>query len=62
MIIRIRVSINIPDNQPLPADLKSLNPNIERAIAGALPEDMRVDTVKVTRINEAKPAEPVEAE
>lgn len=52
-IIRIRMSINLPENQPIPADLNALKPVIERAVAGALP-DMRVDTVKVTRINEAK--------
>lgn len=58
MILRLRVSIHIADGQVNPeatsAQLKAEHAaNIQRAIAGALPETMTVNEVKVTRMNVA---------
>lgn len=53
--IRIRVSVHLNGNRVI--DLNALKPAIERAIAGAFPADIAVDTVRVTRINEARPQE-----
>lgn len=59
--IRIRMSIDLAHNHALSEDqLKALKPSIERAVAGSLPTEISVDTVKVTRINEAKAQEVAE--
>lgn len=49
--IRLRATIKLTNNQVV--DLPALRPLIERAIASALPADLCIDTIKVTRINEA---------
>lgn len=51
--IRVRLSINLNANQVV--DLDALRPIIERAVAAHLPSDLAIDTVRVTRINEAAP-------
>ncbi len=57
-IIRIRMSIHVDDLAPsTEGSLKQLKLPIERAVASALPDEYAVDTVKVTRINFAKPQE-----
>lgn len=66
MKLRIRISIDLADNQIdpaiTPAQLKQdYAPSLERALAGALPGGIAIDTVKVTRINVATTApEPVQ--
>lgn len=54
--IRVRLTIKLNGNQIV--DLHSLRLTIETAIATSLPPALAVDTVKVTRINEAKPSTP----
>jgi hypothetical protein len=55
-IIRIRMSVKVSDNAPSNEEsLKEMKPAIERAVASAIPADFAVNTVKVTRINFAKP-------
>lgn len=62
-IIRVRMSINLPENQPVSNDdLANIKQAIERAVVPAIPENIRVDTVKVTRINKAKEQQEQEAE
>lgn len=63
-IIRVRMSITLPVNQPVneQTDLPVIRTAIERAIIPAIPEHIRVDTVKVTRINMAKPQQEGEGE
>lgn len=56
--IRVRLTIKLNGNQVV--DLDALRPSIEAAIASSLPAHIAVDTVKVTRINEAKPPTPEE--
>ena len=54
--IRIKASIHL--NQPhalTEKALEALKPALERAMAGALPDSINVDTVKITSIKEASP-------
>jgi hypothetical protein len=54
--IRIKVSVNLSRNHVITDEmLASLKPTLSRAIAGALPEYMNVDTIAVTSIKEATP-------
>lgn len=66
MKIRIRISLDIADGliapDTTPAQLKArFGPAIGRAVAAGLPDDIKVDTATVTRINVATPA-PAEGE
>lgn len=56
--IRIRSSIHLNGDHTLtPANLNDIKADIERAIASALPDYIAVDTVRITRIREATPAQ-----
>lgn len=62
-IIRVRMSIKVSDQSPSnPEALQPLKPIIEQAIVSSLPDSFKVNTVKVTRINFAKPSEVGETE
>ncbi len=57
--IRLRLTVQLNGNHALTApDLESFRPLIERGIAAALPGSINLDTVKVTRIGEAKSSTP----
>jgi hypothetical protein len=52
--IRIKISVHLNQHHALSEKaLEAMKPALERAIAGALPESLSVDTIKVTRIKEA---------
>jgi hypothetical protein len=52
--IRIKITIRLNGNHALSIkELAALRPIIERGVAGCLPENLAVDTVKVTRIKDA---------
>ena len=52
--IRIKISVHLNQHHALSEkELDSMKPALERAIAGALPDSMSVDTIKVIRIKEA---------
>jgi len=52
--IRIKITIRLNGNHALSIkELAALKPIIERGVAGCLPENLAVDTVKVTRIKDA---------
>jgi hypothetical protein len=54
--IRIKVSVNLSRNHVITDEmLDSLKPPLARAIAGALPDYMNVDTIAVTSVKEATP-------
>lgn len=54
--IRIKASIHLNRHHALTEKyLKSLKPTLARAMAGALPDAIKVDTVTITKIKEAKP-------
>jgi hypothetical protein len=56
--IRVRLTIKLNgDHTITPENLQAMRSNIERGVAANLGEGIAVDTVKVTRINEAKPQE-----
>jgi len=53
--IRVKITINLTRNHVLTDEtLKSLKPHLARAIAGALPDSISVDTIDVTSIKEAR--------
>ena len=55
--IRIKITIRLNGNHALSIkELAALKPIIERGVAGCLPENLAVDTVKVTRIRDADAA------
>lgn len=57
------MSIHVTESSPSnPEALQPLKTLIEKATVGALPDTFKVDSVKVTRINFAKPSEPGESE
>jgi len=58
--IRVRLTLKLNGDQVV--DLNTLRPYIERGIVANLPAELAVDTVKVTRINEAAPAAQQEAQ
>lgn len=67
MKLRARISIDIPDGQidpsTTPASLKATHgAAIARAVAGALPEGITVNTVIVTKLNIATENAPENAE
>jgi hypothetical protein len=54
--IRIKASIHLNRHHALTErDLETLKPALERAMAGALPDSIKVDTVTITNIKEASP-------
>lgn len=54
--IRIKISVHLNQQHALSEkDLDAMKPALERAVAGALPDSVSVDTIKVTRIKEASP-------
>ena len=51
--IRVKLTVNLTRNHVLTDEmLESLKPLLARAIAGALPDSMSVDTISVTSIKE----------
>jgi hypothetical protein len=56
--IRIKISVHLNQEHALSEKaLEAMKPALERAVAGALPDSVSVDTIKVTRIKEARPRE-----
>ncbi len=54
--MRIKASIHLNRHHVLTEkDLEALKPSLERAMVGALPDSIKVDTVKITNIKEASP-------
>ena len=54
--IRIKISVHLNQQHALSEKaLDAMKPALERAVAGALPDSVSVDTIKVTRIKEATP-------
>jgi hypothetical protein len=56
--LRLKASIHLNREHAISTQrLESLRPEIERAIASCIPDEICVDTVKVTSIKEATPRE-----
>ena len=55
--LRLKITIALNRNHALTIkDLEALKPVVERGIAACLPDSLKVDTIKVTRIREATAA------
>ncbi len=52
--IRLKITVKMRHNHALTAlDLQKLKPVVERGVAACLPDFLKIETIKVTRIKEA---------